>query len=546
MLKKSVLSGFMIIILAVSLTAKADINGRIIEVDDFRVLQLWGTHEEMGFAHGYLVGDEITELFEQYFMWVINPATYQNIILPVFRQLFTVPDIYQGELDGIISGIRAANISLFSASLNRNLTSEDLAVVNSIVDFTQQTMGFDPEMFGCSSICGWGAGTEMDETVPGGTIHGRNLDWVDTPERILGRRSMIIAYLPSEPGRQPWFSVAFPGFVACLSGMNIHGLGATLNMGNHYVPPGSVSGIMPICFQLRDALEKTDPNNDGNHSYEDIWHVLSRNQRLPSTIIHAFHPFMQHSGTNEASLVIESNHTGIIRRIPHDDPVLRPNFLAATNHHRFLYPPVPCWRYEMIQTMIAETGVMDSERAWEITDAVGGGWTLQTMLFRPDIRDVLVSSTVDHIPAPQKTPSHLTWDEIFATPTPTPTPTPDTLYVHLELSDDLFQENDDFLLTYLIGNPESENIEGNFWLILDVYGMYWFYPPWEQIPEYIPFEILSESVIGPITALDFIWPENVQGHASGLMFHAAVLTPDNDDIESNLDTVIFGYGLFPL
>lgn len=140
-------------------------------------------------------------------------------------------------------------------------------------------------------------------------------------------------------------------------------------------------------------------------------------------------------------------------------------------------------------------------------------------------------------------------DSTAPTPTPTPTPTPDvtptatpaTCFVDLELSGTLFQAGDPFRLIFTAGNPEPGSISGHFWLLLDVFGLYWFYPGWTGIPGFTPIILDSGSVYGPETTLDFIWPEGIDSHASGLMFHAAITDAENSMLLSNAATVTFGY-----
>lgn len=622
--------------------SRAEVNGEIVIMDDFRVLRLWGSHEEMGYAHGYLLGNEIGELFHDYFLWMINPNTYENLIKPLFRQWMTVPESYQKEMNEMLNGMIDSGCNIYSDVLQRDLTPEDIAIVNSIVDYAQFTdFGNTVQgetLLACSSICGWSNGTLPDVSIPGGTIHCRDMDWTDTADRLLGNRSLIIAYSSAVECEQPWFSVAFPGFIACLSGMNSHGVGATLNMGNHVVQPSSASGVVPICFQVREALEISDPNGDTYHDADDVWHVLNGNTRIPSTIVHAFGPFLGTTRLDPPSLIVESNHTGIAKRIPTDEPVLGPYFIAATNHHRKLYAPISCWRYDMIETMVSEDFEIDTAEAWSIENAVGGSWTVQTMLFRPDLRDVFVSASTDNTPAPQKTPSYLTWDDVFistpaptatptspiptetptvtptaptptrtptpsptdtsitptATPTPTaapptdtPSPTPSpTITVHptqtqvppthtptrtpsvtptdtatpsatpsetptaspydalveLTLSDTYFESGEQFTLVYKVTNLlPTEALTGNFWLLLDVYDLYWFYPDWTQEPMYQAVTIQAGASFGPETALDFAWPAGVGGHANNLKFMAAVTDLSNTKLVGELALVTFGY-----
>jgi hypothetical protein len=529
--------GFLVGILAgiPAVSGRMTVNGEITHIDSFRVLRVWGTHEQMGFAHGYLLGDEIVELFERYIMSIISPIAYENIAKPSFRQWITIPEPYQTELENIFDGIVASGTGIYSPSLNRDLTVEDLGIVNSIVDFSVLVSG---EPFGCSTVCGWAEGTATDTAVPGGTIHCRNLDWTDTADRLLGKRSLIIAYMPSSPARQEWFAVTFPGFAACLSGMNSNGLGATLNMGNNSVTPGNVSGVIPICFQIREALETVDPDGDGRPAVEDIEHILLNNDRLPSTIIHAFGTSEAANELDEPSLIVESNHVGITRRVTQDDPVLAPFFLAATNHHRVLYDPVDCWRYTTIRNMVTETGVMDTGRAWSIAGAVAGSWTVQTMLFRPDIPDIFVSVTTDDTPAPQHTPSHLAWSELFIIPPPTPTP--GITGVTITMPAHQYRPGDICYCTVTVTNGDLEPlIDHPMFLILDVYGEIFFAPSFTTDFDYYSGPWPAGTT--PVDALPvFTWPDTGTS-ASGIVWYAALTDPAVTRIVGEWDSWEFGW-----
>ncbi|HPQ42181.1 MAG TPA: hypothetical protein PLV45_17555, partial [bacterium] len=339
------LKRFLLLILVVSslfAVARAQVNGEQFTVDGATVVHVWGSHTEMGHAHGYLLSEDIMRIVREYMFTVISPDDYTNFLLPVFRMWMAIPVGYQQELDGMLQGMQDAGTSIYVDELQRDLTSEDLAVMNSIVDFwvfIDHNPGYD---LACSSTCGWGDGTSGDPDTPRGTLHCRDMDWTDTATYLLGKSSLILAYEPSDAGEQSWISIAYPGYIGCLSGMNESGTGATLDLGNYVETPGSTSGNVPICMQVRAAIEGIDPNGDGFHNAEDVWDELSGQSRIPSTIVHAFGKALGPDALDPPALVVESNHTGIARRDPSHEPDLAPWFIAATNHHRKLYAPVSC------------------------------------------------------------------------------------------------------------------------------------------------------------------------------------------------------------
>lgn len=554
----------MLLLLTVPALAVADItvNGEFTTIDGFRVLRVWGSHQEMGYAHGYLLCNEILSILDSYVFNIIDPATYETMVLPVFRQWFQIPQDYQTEMDAMLEGMKDSGGDLYIDEFGRELTAEDIAVVNSIVDLTHFTKLGDAAVFGCSSICGWDDGTQGDPDTPRGTLHCRDLDWSDTAEHDLGASSLVIAHSPSAVDEQDWVSITFPGFISCLSGMNESGVGATLNMGNNTITPGVTSGHTPICFQVRESLETIDPDSNGRADAEDVWHTISTQTRIPTTIIHAFGPALGSEPLDPPSLVIESNFSGIEKRLPSDDPDLQPYFIAATNHHRVLYPPVNCWRYTLIKNLVMEDYRVDTAEAWDIENAVGGSWTIQTMLFRPDIMDLFVSASVDDTPAPQKTPVHLEWDSIFTTsPTPTPsnpsptpsqqtpTPTPQAptptpaisdYAVDLILSNEVFTHGDRFLLEYRLINATASALDASLWVILDVYGMLWFYPGWSETADFSTVTLEPGESTLPVTLLDFVWP-SVSGHADNLKFWGALTNTANTQIMGDYDIAVFSY-----
>jgi hypothetical protein len=43
-----------------------EVNGSLEEVNSVKVLRVWGSRREMGYAHGYLLADDLVDLFERY------------------------------------------------------------------------------------------------------------------------------------------------------------------------------------------------------------------------------------------------------------------------------------------------------------------------------------------------------------------------------------------------------------------------------------------------------------------------------------------------
>ncbi|MBN1550784.1 hypothetical protein JW979_04930 [bacterium] len=140
-------------------------------------------------------------------------------------------------------------------------------------------------------------------------------------------------------------------------------------------------------------------------------------------------------------------------------------------------------------------------------------------------------------PRPTHTPVEPT--PTTAPNTPTPTEGPTTIVMDLEISDTSFQAGDHFLLTRRAINPGPE-VTLEEWIILDVYGMYWFYPRWMMTPDYVLTTLPGYSD-ETMTIMDFNWPEGNFGTVSGLYFWGAFLDPNTSQIVGSYDFVEFGY-----
>jgi hypothetical protein len=124
------------------------------------------------------------------------------------------------------------------------------------------------------------------------------------------------------------------------------------------------------------------------------------------------------------------------------------------------------------------------------------------------------------------------------TPSPVPTSTPETAGVELMISQSDFQPGDVFRLDARIV-PEPDTLQmATLWIILDVYGSYWFGPGWTQSPDCYILPEFDKPVEEKI--LYFVWPDNC-GEASGLAFWGAVLNADSNELIGDYDKVYFSY-----
>ncbi|MBN2055018.1 hypothetical protein JW905_08850 [bacterium] len=119
---------------------------------------------------------------------------------------------------------------------------------------------------------------------------------------------------------------------------------------------------------------------------------------------------------------------------------------------------------------------------------------------------------------------------------PTATPAPG-LTVQLALNRDHFAAGDPFRLNVLV-NLVGPGREADQYLILDVYGVYWFWPEWTQ--DVAGRRVYFSMPLTSMPILSFEWPEGT-GVAEGIAFWAALLEPAGTDCIS-LDHLVFSYG----
>ena len=182
------------------------------------MLRVWGSHHEMGYAHGYLLGKPIIDVVENYAVDHMGRRQYE-IILPIFSLSARVSPQLKAEAQGMLSGIKAS-VGAHVRALRRTLTVDDILMINAYTDLLS---------IGCSSVSAWGQATRDDPGLRGQVALVRNLDW--PPKQALLRNQIIIAYEPSRNGARNLVSVAFAGYMGCLSCMNDAGVVSTFNMG---------------------------------------------------------------------------------------------------------------------------------------------------------------------------------------------------------------------------------------------------------------------------------------------------------------------------
>ncbi len=112
--------------------------------------------------------------------------------------------------------------------------------------------------------------------------------------------------------------------------------------------------------------------------------------------------------------------------------------------------------------------------------------------------------------------------------------------VKLALNKTDFAANDPFVLDAYMTNAGTETaVDCDFFVILDVYGTYFFYPAWQETVTWLDLNELPVMTI-KMNILDFTWPEGDFGTVTDLRFWGALLD-SSGALFGNYDMITFGY-----
>lgn len=191
-------------------------RGNILEV------RLVGTPEQIGHIHSNLLYEEMVSTEAQLY------KTLEELVpvAPLRWLIFDVARLIHRGADEQMSSPRiheiAAQARAFSPDPfdDKFPTYQRLIYLNSLYDIA---LGFEHSpMMGCTSFAATGA-----STVDGHTILARNFDFEAGDVFDLGK----VVYLVREEGKIPFASVAWPGLIGVLSGMNAKGLSVVVHGG---------------------------------------------------------------------------------------------------------------------------------------------------------------------------------------------------------------------------------------------------------------------------------------------------------------------------
>lgn len=391
--------------------AAKPVHGEVIQVDGVTVLRVWGDAHERGFAHGWLMAEQIVKLTDA-FIRTFEPlggAKGFEKAAGLCRGFMVVERDYELEMRGLVAGVEARlGDKAVIPVLNRKGTYQDILTLNAFADLGR---------LGCSSFSTWGSATP-----DGGTISGRNLDWFGDASEALSGGQIIVAQLPR--GRasalanpvgdtersasvQGWVSVTWPGLTICLTGMNADGVTMAMHDSGgrgKWLKPRST----PRGFAIREALELASPAT----ALEDIAGIFRRRHSVVGNNVPVSWPA---HGVAPSSCVFEydgdeKKSDGVTVRVGSSlDPKHPVIYQVCTNHYCERAGASSCDRFERLEkrlhkkTWLSEKKIGVAE-AWQMLDDVsmfGRVKTYHSVVFEPNKRRMHVAFSDGRIAAPK-------------------------------------------------------------------------------------------------------------------------------------------------
>ncbi|RJP41949.1 MAG: hypothetical protein C4547_01230 [Phycisphaerales bacterium] len=371
------------------------VNGAIERIGSLRVVRLWGTPRQMGYAHGRLLAREIAEGFE-----VIGPRIAAAAPL---RQAVAAPPEAMEELQGLYEGMAdALEGAPTIKSIGRPLTLDDLVIRNA-ADMLRA--------FGCSGFTVWG-----DRAGEAGVITARNFDFEIEAGDLLRQHCTIVRH---PQGGRAFASVAFPGYVGVFTGVSEEGVCAFMHDGTGGRISTPKAPSTPIALVLRDLL--------GSASAED---AHGRAENMLAAVLPT--PFSYMVRIVAPRLPDKAAPPERVFRLDADGMSFNPpgEFTCITTNHYLNNDLMPSplagdWSLTRYRRLAARLNrPIDGRAAWEALRSVTfnngrDAATLQALVVYPQQRRLdlaLAAWNGKLVPATDRRPATITFDELFKRP----------------------------------------------------------------------------------------------------------------------------------
>jgi hypothetical protein len=362
--------------------AQPVVTGSLETIDGVRVLRVWGKPAERGYAHGYLLAEDIMAMVSEALLhpkYFPEVQAYESVVRERMIRLMAFQRDRRQELEGVLAGMKArlSEQQLQLPRVDRAVLLDDLVALNTFADWAGML---------CSTFSVW------DELTEGGeTITARNLDY--TPLPALRSRQLLIVRPESSATRKAWVTVAWPGVIGAYTAMNEDGVTISMHDVAQEHTPDRGRFIARACV-LAEIMERASDADALEVAHE----VMKAHAVACGNNIHVSVPF---AGQGPAAAVYEydsdrARGDGVMRRGPGEGDALASGYaMACTNHYRVRAAPTACERMdriaEAVRTAAAAGRNIDAESARHIIASAANETTLHTVIFRPNAREFDVS-----------------------------------------------------------------------------------------------------------------------------------------------------------
>ncbi len=387
---KTTLLLFLSLLIFAKLNAQTPQGVIVSDTANITVIKVWGTHYERGYASGYLLADEIKDVYENYIIPAFGTSLALAKSIVSTNAHLKTDSIYIEEAKGMIQGIADAGVVISGVDYL------DIIVANTFLDLENLGSKF-PELDlknGCSSLISWGDATQ-NTSLNGKSVMSRHVDW--STNYALINNQVIVVHFPDEVNEQAWLSIGFAGQISVLSGLNNSGIGVMQHMLSDEYSSGSLNmSYEPIWFCLRKSLEQSDYNQDGFQDVRDVKAAINSNPQgyADSYIVTSIAPascgedslISMIAEVSPASPLLSFRDNKYLDSIPGDNLYAANYSIVRNNAMHF------CIRYDSVRLNMGNGTNIDEDENWRImrdyssSCAFGGTGNIQFMQYIPENR----------------------------------------------------------------------------------------------------------------------------------------------------------------
>jgi len=217
------------------------------------VLHLWGTPYEMGYAHGSLLKQQITEIVPEVEQYIESQVDASLAFLPAWLREFIEKEGYIAALDLTYYLTEAYTPTYFYDEIRGMAEGAGLDYDKAL------RVHMFPELIKaqCSMFGAWGPAITQ---ASGPLLQLRALDW--ETHGPFQKYPVVIVYHPSADNGHPYSVVSWSGFIGAITGYSSAPLALSQKVWINYNESSTRAGI-PFHFLLRDILQFDNTIDDG-------------------------------------------------------------------------------------------------------------------------------------------------------------------------------------------------------------------------------------------------------------------------------------------